>query len=176
MAIKKDRELVEQEEEIMDEFTDDKNPESLKAFEGDILSAILNAANFKEAEEETRKIRIIRNKVVLLEFNIRPLTEEEYEKCRTQNTKYVRNPRIGVKVPESTNQVRYRSQLIYTATVETDRKRIWDNKEAWERLNVATGVDIIDMVLKGGEKEAVVAQIDKLSGYGSDELEETTKN
>ena len=87
----------------------------------------------------------------------------------------MRNKRIGVKVPETTNAVRFRSQLIYEATVPEDRKDIWDNKAAWEKLNVASGVDAIDKILKSGEKDKIVEQIDAISGYG-DELEETTKN
>lgn len=174
MAIKNDEKLNEIDDNV--EVTEEISTEELKEYEGDILNAILDAASFRNSEEETYLIRIVRNDTVLLKFHIRPLSEEEYETCRRKNTKYVRNKRIGVQVPEKTNHVRYRSQIIYTATVEADRKMIWDNKDAWGRLNVASGIDLVDTVLKGGEKDAIVEQIDKISGFSDNELEEAVKN
>ncbi len=158
------------------ESVEDASKEELRAYEGDIYHALLDAANYAEDESESYAIRIIRKGTVMFKFRIRPLSEEQYNRCREKNTKYVRNKRIGVKVPESTNTVRYRSQLIYEATVPEDRKKIWDNKEAWESLNVASGVDLIDRVLKSGEKDKVLDQIDAISGFDNNELEETTKN
>lgn len=176
MAVKEDsrlREAADPVEEVAINKQDDK--EALKEYEGDILSAILKAADYQNDAAETFKIRIVRDNTVLFSFRIRPLSEEQYTRCRDKNTKYVRNKRIGVKVPETTNAVRFRSQLIYEATVPEDRKAIWDNKAAWEKLNVASGVDAVDKILKSGEKDKIVEQIDAISGYG-DELEETTKN
>lgn len=176
MAVKEDAKLkaaADPIEEVAASAQDDK--ENLKEYEGDILSAILKAADYTNDQAETYKIRIVRDGVVLFAFKIHPLSEAQYAKCRDKNTKYVRNKRIGVKVPETTNAVRYRSQLIYEATAEEDRKAIWDNKAAWEKLEVASGVDAIDKILKSGEKDKIVEQIDSISGYG-DELEETTKN
>lgn len=173
MTAKEQRtEEVENVEDI--DVTEEDTVENLKAYEGDILNAILDAAKYSEGEE-TYRINIVRNNTLMFSFRIRPLSEEEYETCRTKNTKYVRNRRIGVKVPETTNSVRYRSQLIYTATVPEDRQKIWDNKAAWGKLNVASGIDAIDRILKSGEKDAILEQLDKISGYGS-ELEETIKN
>ena len=179
MAIQKDTKLNEINDNIIEpveEVSEKDKTDELKEYEGDILSAILDAASFKESDEETYLIRIIRNKKALLKFRIRPLSEEEYEKCRRKNTKYVRNKRLGIQVPETTNQVRFRSQLIYTATVEADRKKLWDNKDAWDKLNVASGIDLVDVVLKGGEKDEIVDQIDKISGFSLSDLEEAVKN
>ncbi len=174
MAISKDEKLnqVEELEEVTTE-TKEEDVEELKAFEGDVLSALLNAADFGK---ESYLMRIIRGNTIVLQFHIHPLSEEEYNKCREKNTKYVRNKRIGTQVPEKTNAVRFRSQLIYTATDEEDRKNIWNNKQAWEKLDVASGVDLIDKVLKSGEKDEIISQIDKISGYDDSQLEETVKN
>ena len=81
-----------------------------------------------------------------------------------------------MKVPETTNSVRYRSQLIYEATIPEDRAKLWDNKQMWEALNVASGIDAIDKILKSGEKDKILEQLDAISGFDNTELEETTKN
>ncbi len=114
---------------------------------------------------------------MLFTFRIRPLSEEEYNRCKEKNTKYVRNKQLGIKFPEDTNATRYRSQLIYEATVDEDRAKIWDNKEAWRapRINVTNGIDMIDKVLRAGEKDAVLNKIDEISGYSST-MEEVAKN
>lgn len=68
------------------------------------------------------------------------------------------------------------------ATVEKDRAKLWDNKQIWEALNnkglqIMNGLDVIEYSLKSGEKEKVIEEIDKLSGYDSnDNLEEVAKN
>ena len=64
--------------------------------------------------------------------------------------------------------------------MEEDRAKLWDNKKAWEvmrdkGLQIMNGLDVIEYSLKAGEKDAVIDEIDKLSGYGSN-LEEVVKN
>ena len=76
---------------------------------------------------------------------------------------------------------RYRSALIYEATVQSDRENLWDNKKIWDALNqkgfqIMNGLDVIEYTLKSGEKDRIIEAIDKLSGYDSDNLEEVAKN
>ena len=59
-----------------------------------------------------------------------------------------------------------------------DRKKLWDNKEAWEALRdkgmqILSGLDMIEYCLIAGEKDRVIDVIDSISGY-SDNLEEVT--
>ena len=157
------------------ELTEEENKGQLRSYEDDILKGLLAAANFKTEEDNIQTIEIARNGVVLFKFRIRPLTEEEYQQCKEKYTKYVRNKQLGIKFPEYTDTVRYRSALIYQATIEEDRAKIWDNKSAWKALNVLNGVDLIDKTLLAGEKDAVLELIDKISGY-SVTAEETAKN
>jgi hypothetical protein len=156
-------------------LTEEENKGQLRAYENDILKGLLAAANFKGEEENIHPVEIARNGVVLFTFRIRPLSEEEYNRCKEKNTKYVRNKNLGIRFPENTDSVRYRSALLYQATVEEDRAKIWDNKEAWKALNVLNGIDVIDKTLLAGEKDAVLDLIDKISGYVVT-AEETAKN
>ena len=157
------------------ELTEEENKGQLRTYENDILKGLLAAANYETEEENIHPIEIARNGVVLFTFHIRPLSEEEYQKCKDKNTKYVRNKQLGIKFPENTDSVRYRSALIYQATTKEDREKIWDNKEAWKALNVLTGIDLIDKVLLAGEKDAVLEKLDEISGYSAT-TEEVAKN
>lgn len=148
---------------------------TLRNYENDILGGLLAAANYKNDEDEIVPIEIARGGVVLLKFRIRPLSEDEFVKCRERHTKYVRNKQIGIKVPEDTDTNMYRSALIYQATVAEDREKLWDNKTAWKQLDVLSGAELIGKVLKPGEKDAVLNKLDEISGYSS-ALEEVAKN
>ena len=161
------------------EFTQEETQNQIRAFEGDILKGMLSAAKFQSTE--VRTIEIARGGDVLFTFRIRPLSEDEYESCRRKATKYVRNKQLGIKMPEETNSVLYRSLLILAATVEEDRKKTWENKQLWKALeemdrDILTGADAIDAVLMPGEKARVVDQIDLLSGFEANNLEEVIKN
>lgn len=157
------------------EVDEETTQNQLRSFEDDILGGLLAAANYKEDEDEIVPIEIVRRGVLLLKFRIRPLSEDEYMRCKDRHTKYVRNKQIGIKVPEDTNTDAYRSALIYEATIAEDREKIWDNKQAWKQLDVLNGAELISRVLKPGEKDAVLNKVDEISGYSS-ALEEVAKN
>lgn len=157
------------------ELTEEENQGQLRTYENDILKGLLAAANYETEEDNIHPVEIARNGVIFFTFRIRPLSEEEYQKCKDKNTKYVRNKQLGIKFPENTDSVRYRSALIYQATIKEDREKIWDNKEAWKALNVLTGIDLIEKTLLAGEKGAVLELVDKISGYTST-TEEVVKN
>lgn len=168
-----DTKKTNQIEEI--EMTEEENKAQLRTYETDILKGLLTAAAFKTEDENIHPVEIARNGVVLFTFRIRPLSEEEYHQCKDKNTKYVRNKQLGIKFPEQTDSVRYRSALIYQATIDEDRAKVWDNKDAWKALNVLNGIDLVDKILLAGEKDAVLELIDKISGY-STTMEEVAKN
>ena len=152
--------------------TEEMTPKELTDYEGDLMSAILRAADFKTDESEYRRIQIRRGGKIILKFLIRPLTEEDLSKCRNKNTR-VKQGRFGID-KEKLNGARYRNQIIYEATVPeaaTGDVKIWDYKRdvIWPKLNVASGIDAIDAILKAGEKDMVVEAIEKISGFQSDD-------
>lgn len=164
----------------VEEIELDKEEEKshIRMHEEDFIQGLIEAAGF--AQGETQRIEIAREGKLYFAFNIRPLSEEEYDKQRKKHTKYVRNKQFGMKLPEETNNVKYRSALIYAATTDEDKAMLWDNKKVWEALkskglSVMTGTDVIDYTLKAGEKDKVIEAIDDLSGYDSN-LEEVAKN
>lgn len=166
------------------DFSADESANQMRLNEEDFIQGIIDATGY--VQEEQKVIEIARKDPktgesrVYFKFAIRPLSEREYDRCKKRNTKYVRNKSLGIHMPEDTDGVKYRDQIIYEATIPEDRKKLWDNKKVWDTLRnqglqIMNGLDVIEYALKAGEKDAVVDEIDKLSGYG-DNLEEVIKN
>ena len=151
------------------EMTQEEIQDQLAINEADILKALTEKSH---KESLTEKITVAFGNLEF-SFRIRPLTEVEWDKCRERNTKYQKNRRLGgMRLPESTNTPGYHSSLIYTATVEEDRKLLWDNKKFWEATGAITGTDMVDKLIPlAGKKQAIIDRIEALSGY-SDEDED----
>lgn len=149
--------------------------EEILMSEKDILAGLLALGNTKDDSENYRKVQIKRKGVRLLEFRVRPISEDENQKCFKQATRYAPSKPGQPKKPIETDQAKYRSFIIYTATVDDDRAKVWDNREAMNQLDVMQGVDMIDRVLIHGEKERVLDVINEISGFG-DDMEELAKN
>lgn len=133
----------------------------MKDIEQNIVDALLGAAAFR-TERNTATVRIIRDDTELFSFEVGGLTEDEFNRCRKLNTKN------RGKRDEETDWSRYAAQVIYEATSADDKKRIWQNKEAWERFNVASGVDVVNYVLMPAEKSKILETIESLSGFNDD--------
>ena len=158
-----------------EEFSKEENNGQLRTVENDFIAGMLAAAAYKT--DETVRIDIVRNGKTFFYFEIHALGEEEANKCKKKYTKYVRNKQLGIKMAEETYTSKFRSSLIYHATQEKDRERLWDNKTVWEGLRkqgvlVVTALDVIEAVLLGGEKDRIIDEINKLSGFESENLEE----
>ena len=167
------------EQDITEELTESEEKEAKKQFyirnESDILEGLLKTAAFKSDDSEIHPVEITRNGEVTLSFRIHPLSEDDFIACRKRHTKYKKNRQAGgIRVADDIDTSAYRSAVIYEATVEKDREKIWDNKAAWEKLDVVAGYQLIEKVLKGGEKDAVYDKIEEISGYGS--VEDVAKN
>ena len=133
----------------------------LEKVESDITTALLEAASYR-MNDETATVRIKRNEKLLFTFQVRGLDEDEWAKCRRQNLS-----NRGLRTEELNNS-RFLSQLIYEATTDEDKERVWKNKAVWQKLNVVSGVDLINKLLLPGEKSSIVEAIAKLSGYDED--------
>lgn len=138
---------------------------------------LLTASGFKDDSANWERISICRHGQKLFDFRIRPLDEQEIACIRRECTRYLPNPagRQYPRIEGEANLVRLRSLKIYTATVDEDKIRLWDDRRAQAKLNVMRGEDMIDCVLMAGEKDAVIERIDAISGYGA-QLADTIKN
>lgn len=161
-------------QDIREHETNEEDTKALiRANEEDFIQGLIDAAEY--VSEETQRVEIIRDGRLYFAFNIRPLSSQEYEKCKKKHTKYVRNKQLGMKLPEDTDRVKYQSAIIYEATVDEDRRNLWDNRKVWDALNakedrIMNGLDVIEYCLKAGEKDKILEAIDKLSGYETDQI------
>ncbi len=159
----------------MPEAFDDTNVENPKPTqeeilmsEKDLLQGFLKLDKERNLSESYRKIQIRRRGELLIEFRVRPVTEDESLSCWRRATKYAPGKPGQPKIAIDTNVALFRSWLIYIATVDQDRAKTWDSKKVQEALNVLQGVDIIDKVLLAGEKGSVIDAIDEISGSSSE--------
>lgn len=151
-------------------------PEELLINEDEILRALSDKDNHADSIE-TIEVKFGK---ITFRFRIRPLTEKEWDRCRERATNYKKNKRLGgFRMAESTDTTVYHTELIYAATVDEDRAKLWDNKRLWGPVNALTGRDMIDKLIPlAGKKQAIIDRIEAISGYDDDEDNEgeTIKN
>ena len=139
--------------------------------ESDILEGLLTLEKTKDQPENYRKIQIKRQGKVLLEFRVRPVTDDENRACMKQATPMGKNQNVQLEI----NWTKYRSLLIYSATVNEDREKIWDNSFIRDSMGIMQGWELIDKVILAGEKAQIIEVIDEISGGGA-EVAEMAKN
>jgi len=165
--------------EFYDEEIQDKEnftQEDILKNEKNILAGLLELGKDKDKAENYHKIQIKRNGVTKLEFRIRPISEDELQACLRKANKYANTKRGQPKKVLETNSTKFRSLTVYTATIDEDREKIWDNKEAMDAFDIFEGWEMVDKVLLAGEKSRILDKIDEISGFDEDETEETAGN
>jgi len=164
--------------EMYEEQTDgveQPTQEQILMSEDELLRGLIEAGTEKDSEASYERIQIRRNGKLKFEFRIRPISEDESLACHDHATRFAPRKRGQPKREIETNMSKFRSWLIFTATVDEDRAKLWDNKQAQQTFNVLQGVDLIDCVLLSGEKDRIIDRINEISGY-DDEADETAKN
>ena len=160
-------------------MSEDKK-EYLSQNEEAILQDVAGVLEAMETIIEYKLFEVIRDGKKLYSFRVRGLDDSEFEKCRDQATKVAKDRRLGnLAVPREFNSAKFNSLIVYTATHPDDKKVIWDNKDLWAKADVVTVWQLVDKVLKRGEKEKCIELIESLSGYTDEEAEateETLKN
>ena len=158
----------------------EEKKEMLLGNEDSILQDVAGVLEAMETIIEYKVFEVIRDGKKLFSFRVRGLDDNEFEKCRDQATKVAKDRRLGnLAVPREFNAAKFNSLVIYNATHPDDCKIIWDNKELWDKAKVLSGWQLVDKVLKRGEKEKCIEIIEGLSGYTDEEAEaaeETLKN
>lgn len=166
--------------EVMDEIQEEEEPitpEEILFNEDELLKALTEEQHL----QTTETIEVVYGKKTTFKFRIRPLSEKEWNECRERNTKYKRNRRLGgIKIVDDTDTVGYHAALIYAATVDEDKDRLWKNKRLWKAVGALTPTDMVDKLIPfAGKKQQIIERIEKLSGYdeeSEDDYADTVKN
>ena len=158
-------------------ITEEEKKEFLAFNEAELLKALKGE---DDHVEETKTIKI-KFRSAQFTFRIRGLSEKEYNECHEMATTYQKNKRLGgMRLPEKTDTVKYHTLLIFKATVDADKAKLWNNKNLWAAVNAVTGTDLVDILIpEAGKKQAIVEQIEKLSGFddeAEEEYNDTVKN
>ncbi len=159
------------------ELTEEEVREDILEHEDDYIAGLLAAA--ENADAETLTIEIIRNKKKYFAFRIHALKEEELADIRKKYTKYAKNRKQGIRVPEELNTPKYRASLIFNSTIEEDQKKLWDNPVIKKGLEakgktIINALDVVEAVLLPGEKDKIMELIDEINGYNNEEIKEST--
>ena len=159
------------------EITNVTGLESSTNFEQDeksLVMSLLEAADYRTSNEgSTRTINVKNaNGKVLFSFTIRGLSQSEIQAAAKKATKQIPNP-AGPKYPKISGErstTEYHNNLIYTATVDEDKKKIWGNSEIKQKFNIFDETDCVDILLNAGTKSKVVDEILKLSGFDGEDV------
>lgn len=142
--------------------------EEILMSESDLLAGLLDLGKTKDEIVNYHKIQIKRGGALKLEFRIRPISEDEIQVCLRRANKVAPAKSGQPRKVLDTNNAKFRSLVIYTATVDEDRARVWDNKTALETFGIYESWEMIDKVLLVGEKNRVLDKIDEISGFDDD--------
>lgn len=151
--------------------------ESSTNFEQDeksLVKALLEAADYKTGNEDSIKKIFVKKQSgeTLFSFRIRGLSQSEIQAAAKKATKQIPNP-AGPKYPKISGErstTEYHNNLIYTATVDEDKQRIWGNNDIKQKLNIFDEADCVDILLNAGTKSKIVEEVLKLSGFDGEDV------
>ena len=167
----------EMEKEILTGLESAENKAELKEKEYDLVAALMEAAAFREDEDLITEVDIKRNGKFLFSVRVRPIGDDEAKAARKKATKYMPNPQNRKLPPieKEFNANMFNSLIIYTATVEEDRAKIWGNKAIMDKFNLVEPYESVNVLLTVGEKSELVDTIIGISGMDVDDEEVSTE-
>lgn len=145
--------------------------EDRKSTEYDLVTSLLEAADYKVSADNITEAEIKRNGKVLFSVRLHPLSQKDARFARKKATIYAPNPN-GKKLPsieKERDEALFASWLIYLATVEEDQQKIWGNPEIMKKFSLNQPVESIDILLKYGEKDKLSDLVGKISGFDEDD-------
>lgn len=147
--------------------------ENRRDAEYDLVKGLLEASEYKTAEDSITEIEIKRAGKFLFSFHIHPISEADLRFARKKATIYMPNPN-NKKLPpieKDSDPVKFKSWVIYLATTEEDQQKVWGNPAIMQKFALAQPAESVDILLNAGEKTRVFDEIGKISGM-DDESEE----
>lgn len=145
-----------------------------KEAEYDLVKSLLEAADFKKADDQITEVEIKRAGKYLFTVHIHPISDPDSRFARKKATIYMPNP-VNKKlapVEKDFNNSKFGSWLIYLATTEKDQQQIWGNPAIMQQFGLMEPWESIDILLTLGEKRALLDQVTKISGLDDDDDEE----
>lgn len=145
-----------------------------KEAEYDLLTSLLEAAEFKTAEESITEAEIKRGGKYYFTVRLHPISEPDARLARKKATIYMPNPN-NKKLPpieKDFDTAKFNAWLIYLATTEEDQQKIWGNPAVMQKFGLALPVETIDVLLTLGEKRKLADLVTEISGLDDEEENE----
>ena len=150
------------------------NAANRKEAEYDLVSSLLAAANFQTDDDQITEVEIKRAGKFMFAFHIHPISDTDARFARKKATKMMPNPN-NKKLPpiekEFDNSI-FGSWLIYLATTEEDKAKIWGNPQVMAAKGLMEAWESVNVLLTMGEKKRVLDLVTKISGMDDDDDEE----
>ena len=147
------------------------NEVNLEQADRDIADALIASVGLRpDANEKLVQISIPRGDKMSIDFEVGSLNTDQLQKCYRQNTK-----NRGLRT-EEIQWARLNAQILFEATVDNDKEKLWKNKKLWKTWNLTNGVDCVRKLLTDAEIEAVVKEITDLSGRNESYIEDIVRN
>ena len=141
--------------------------------EYDLVTSLLEAANFQTSDDNITEVEIKRAGKYLFTVHIHPISDADARFARKKATTYMPNPN-NKKLPpiekEFDNSV-FGSWLIYLATTEEDQMKIWGNAQVMAAKGLKQPWESVNVLLTLGEKRKMLDLVTKISGMDDDEDE-----
>lgn len=145
--------------------------ENRKEAEYDLLTALLEAADYKTSDDNIIEVDLKRNGKFLFKVHLHPVSDQDAKLARKKATKYIKNP-AGAKYPliegDFDSSV-FNSWLIYLATTEEDQEKIWGNTAIMNKFGLKLPYETVEKLLTIGEKARFVDEVMKISGMKDDD-------
>lgn len=145
-----------------------------KEAEYDLVSALLEAAEYKTDENNVTEVEIKRAGKYLFTVHIHPISDPDARFARKKATIYMPNPN-GKKLPpieKEFNNSKFGSWLIYIATTAEDQAKIWGNPQIMAKYGLMEPWETVDILLNLGEKRDLLDQVTSISGMDDDDDDE----
>lgn len=149
-----------------------------KEAEYDLVASLLEAARYREDEDLITIVDIKRGGKFLFSVSIRPIGDSETRAARKKATKYMPNPQNRKLPPieKEFNAGLFNALLIYYATTEEDKVKIWGNKTIMEKFGLVEPHESVDVLLTIGEKTALADKVIEISGMDIEDEEVSTED
>ena len=144
-----------------------------KEAEYDLVTALLEASDYKTSDDAITEAEIKRNGKFLFSVHIHPISESDARFARKKAGIMMSNPN-GKKLPMIEKEFDtsiFNSWLIYLATTEEDQQKIWGNPQIKQKFGLNLPVESIDKLLTLGEKRELADLVTKISGMDDDEFD-----
>lgn len=130
----------------------------------DIVARLTRARKRRGVATRLINIRDVDTNEVTFSFTVKGIDDKIIERATNESTVYVDTE--GNKLPEGrVEQVGYRCRVIFEATIDEDKQRVWSNPRVLDDYGTLDPIDVINDALLPGEKIGVFSVIADLSGF-----------